>query len=75
MHVQNLSENYIYKRSLSTVPLKIIIMLKCQGDVTTDTLPVTPKGNNEIEWNLASVEIGFRTVIGPRVFWNKWRKW
>ncbi|KAF3447714.1 hypothetical protein FNV43_RR08417 [Rhamnella rubrinervis] len=52
----------------------------CPGDhVATDTLPQTPKGNSEIEWNLISAEIGFIVgfgiVIGPLVFWKGWRKW
>ncbi|KAF3448104.1 hypothetical protein FNV43_RR08814 [Rhamnella rubrinervis] len=52
----------------------------CPGDhVATDTLPETPKGNSQIEWNLISAEIGFLvgfgTVVGPLVFWKKWRKW
>ncbi|KAF3448113.1 hypothetical protein FNV43_RR08823 [Rhamnella rubrinervis] len=45
----------------------------------TDTLPETPKANNEIEWNVISAEIGFivgfETVVGPLVFRKKWRKW
>ncbi|KAF3447725.1 hypothetical protein FNV43_RR08428 [Rhamnella rubrinervis] len=53
----------------------------CAGDhhVVTDTLSETPKANNEIEWNLISVEVGFIVgfgiVVGPLVFRKKWRKW
>ncbi|KAF3448085.1 hypothetical protein FNV43_RR08793 [Rhamnella rubrinervis] len=52
----------------------------CPGDhhVATDTLPETPKANNEIEWNLISAEIGFivgfGALVGPLVFWKQWRK-
>ncbi|KAF3449120.1 hypothetical protein FNV43_RR09845 [Rhamnella rubrinervis] len=56
------------------------------GDAAApDTSPKTPKANhstsanNEIEWNLISAEIGFLvgfgTVLGPLVFWKRWRKW
>ncbi|KAF3448101.1 hypothetical protein FNV43_RR08811 [Rhamnella rubrinervis] len=58
----------------------------CPGDAAApDTSPKTPKANhstsanNEIEWNLISAEIGFLvgfgTVLGPLVFWKRWRKW
>ena len=52
----------------------------CPGDhVATDRLPETHKGDNKIEWNLISAEIGFivgfGTVIGPLMSLKRWRKW
>ncbi|KAF3448073.1 hypothetical protein FNV43_RR08781 [Rhamnella rubrinervis] len=62
------------------------VTLNCPGDAAApDISPETPKanhsisGNNEIEWNLISAEIGFivgfGTVIGPLMFRKRWRKW
>ncbi|KAF3447796.1 hypothetical protein FNV43_RR08500 [Rhamnella rubrinervis] len=64
----------------------LLVTLNCPGDAAApDISQETPKanhsisGNNEIEWNLISAEIGFivgfGTVIGPLVFWKRWRKW
>ncbi|KAF3447726.1 hypothetical protein FNV43_RR08429 [Rhamnella rubrinervis] len=53
----------------------------CPGDVPAGTRKAnhTISGNDEIEWNLISAEIGFivgfGTVIGPLVFLKRWRKW
>ncbi|KAF3448116.1 hypothetical protein FNV43_RR08826 [Rhamnella rubrinervis] len=57
------------------------VTLKCPGDVLPETRKANHSisGNNEIEWNLISAEIGFivgfGTVIGPLVFLKRWRKW
>ncbi|KAF3447793.1 hypothetical protein FNV43_RR08497 [Rhamnella rubrinervis] len=61
------------------------VTLNCPGDAAApDISPETPKanrsisGNNDIEWNLISAEIGFivgfGTVIGPLVFRKRWWK-
>ena len=51
-------------------------MLKCTGGVI-GMLPETPKA--KIEWDLIAAEIGFLvgfgSVIGPLVFYRRWRKW
>ncbi|KAF3448119.1 hypothetical protein FNV43_RR08829 [Rhamnella rubrinervis] len=57
------------------------VTLNCPGDVLPETRKANHSisGNNEIEWNLISAEIGFivgfGTVIGPLVFLKRWRKW
>ncbi|KAF3447723.1 hypothetical protein FNV43_RR08426 [Rhamnella rubrinervis] len=56
------------------------VTLNCPGDVLRETRKANHSiSGNEIEWNLISAEIGFiigfGTVIGPLVFWKRWRKW